>query len=77
MRRWAVESHMVRRVWQPLFVLILLFGCGREKEAVAPSRSVAQAAAAETPSTPSTGDWLLNHSLSDPEKLNPLTSSDA
>ncbi|HEX9445662.1 MAG TPA: ABC transporter substrate-binding protein, partial [Candidatus Binatia bacterium] len=26
---------------------------------------------------PVTGDWLLNHSLSDPEKLNPLTSNDA
>ena len=26
---------------------------------------------------PATGDWLLNHSLSDPEQLNPLTSNDA
>jgi peptide/nickel transport system substrate-binding protein len=26
---------------------------------------------------PVTGDWLLNHSLSDPEQLNPLTSNDA
>jgi peptide/nickel transport system substrate-binding protein len=26
---------------------------------------------------PATGDWLLLHSLSDPEQLNPLTSSDA
>ena len=26
---------------------------------------------------PATGDWLLIHSLSDPEQLNPLTSSDA
>jgi peptide/nickel transport system substrate-binding protein len=24
-----------------------------------------------------TGDWLLNHSMSDPEQLNPLTSNDA
>lgn len=26
---------------------------------------------------PVTGDWLLTHSMSDPEQLNPLTSSDA
>jgi peptide/nickel transport system substrate-binding protein len=26
---------------------------------------------------PVTGDWLLNHSMSDPEQLNPLTSNDA
>lgn len=26
---------------------------------------------------PVTGDWLLNHALSDPEQLNPLTSNDA
>lgn len=26
---------------------------------------------------PVTGDWLLSHSLSDPEQLNPLTSNDA
>jgi peptide/nickel transport system substrate-binding protein len=29
------------------------------------------------PSTPTTGDWLLAHTLSDPEQLNPLTSNDA
>jgi peptide/nickel transport system substrate-binding protein len=29
------------------------------------------------PEKPATGDWLLNHSLSDPEQLNPLTSNDA
>jgi peptide/nickel transport system substrate-binding protein len=29
------------------------------------------------PSTPVTGDWLLQHILSDPEQLNPLTSNDA
>ena len=68
---------MSRRIWQPFFALILLFGCGREENFTAPSRSVAPAAAAEAPSTPSTGDWLLNHSLSDPEQLNPLTSNDA
>jgi ABC-type oligopeptide transport system substrate-binding subunit len=28
------------------------------------------------PSTPVTGDWLIEHLLSDPEQLNPLTSDD-
>jgi ABC-type transport system substrate-binding protein len=30
-----------------------------------------------TPAAPVTGDWLINHMLSDPEQLNPLTSNDA
>jgi peptide/nickel transport system substrate-binding protein len=30
-----------------------------------------------TSEPPITGDWLINHILSDPEQLNPLTSSDA
>jgi peptide/nickel transport system substrate-binding protein len=29
-----------------------------------------------TPAAPVTGDWLLDHILSDPEQLNPLTSND-
>jgi peptide/nickel transport system substrate-binding protein len=37
-----------------------------------PARADAQAQA-----TPVSGDWLLAHMLSDPEQLNPLTSSDA
>jgi peptide/nickel transport system substrate-binding protein len=32
---------------------------------------------APTSEAPVTGDWLLNHILSDPEQLNPLTSNDA
>jgi len=68
---------MSRRIWQPIFALILLFGCGREENPGEPSRPVAQTAATETPSTPATGDWLVLHELSDPEQLNPLTSSDA
>ncbi|MGH7845240.1 MAG: peptide-binding protein [Candidatus Binatia bacterium] len=32
---------------------------------------------AQAPEKPVTGDWLVMHSLSDPEQLNPLTSNDA
>ena len=68
---------MSRRIWQPFFALILIFGCGREENAGEPSRPVPRTAATETTSTPATGDWLVMHGLSDPEQLNPLTSSDA
>jgi peptide/nickel transport system substrate-binding protein len=42
--------------------------------------AISQALAQTEPraaSTPVTGDWLIDHSLSDPEQLNPLTSNDA
>ncbi len=68
---------MSRRIWQPFFALILVFGCGREENAGEQSRPVSQTAATKTTSTPATGDWLISHSLSDPEQLNPLTSNDA
>ncbi len=68
---------MSRRIWQPIFALILVFGCGREENAGEESRQGPQTAATETTSTPATGDWLVMHELSDPEQLNPLTSNDA
>ncbi len=39
--------------------------------------SAAQLARGQGPAKPVTGDWLLAHTLSDPEQLNPLTSNDA
>ncbi len=68
---------MSRRIWQPFFALILVFGCGRDENAGEQIRPVSQTAATKTTSTPTTGDWLISHSLSDPEQLNPLTSNDA
>jgi peptide/nickel transport system substrate-binding protein len=56
-------------------VLLVLLGCGDKTEvkvAEAPS-----GATATNPGKPVTGDWLVIHSLTDPEQLNPLTSSDA
>jgi peptide/nickel transport system substrate-binding protein len=55
--------------------LLLLLGCGDKTEI-----SVSDATpAAQTKDSgkPVTGDWLVVHSLSDPEQLNPLTSNDA
>ena len=57
--------------------LLLVAACekGERVEAENPPAQPAVAKAEAGPST--TGDWLVNHSLTDPEQLNPLTSSDA
>jgi peptide/nickel transport system substrate-binding protein len=55
--------------------LLLLLGCG-DKTEVRVSDATA-AADAKDAGAPVTGDWLVIHSLSDPEQLNPLTSNDA
>ena len=55
--------------------LLLLLGCGDSTEVKVSEK----AASGQSPDSgkPATGDWLVIHSLSDPEQLNPLTSSDA
>ena len=54
---------------------LLLIGCGDRTE-VKVSETVTSGDA-KTSGKPVTGDWLVIHSLSDPEQLNPLTSNDA
>jgi peptide/nickel transport system substrate-binding protein len=55
--------------------LLLLLGCGDKTEVRVSDAT--PAADAKDAGAPVTGDWLVIHSLSDPEQLNPLTSNDA
>ena len=63
------------RGWRSLLVFFLLFGCGDKTEITGDASQPAMTE--KNPGTPTTGDWLIIHSLSDPEQLNPLTSNDA
>ena len=61
---------------------LALFACGGPSESknVAPATGESPEAAApisEHAGPPVRGDWLVIHSLADPENLNPLTSNDA
>lgn len=58
-----------------LSLSLSLAACGeRYRAEEVPS---AQQISGKEQATPTTGDWLVTHSLSDPEQLNPLTSNDA
>jgi peptide/nickel transport system substrate-binding protein len=66
---------MSPRSWRLIVALFLLFSCGEKPEIKEPSApSFTRTKEARTPVA---GDWLVTHSLSDPELLNPLTSNDA
>jgi peptide/nickel transport system substrate-binding protein len=61
-------------------VLLACDGPGESKTSApatdAASASSATATSAESPGEPVRGDWLVIHTLADPENLNPLTSND-
>ena len=66
---------MLATACRVILALMVVAGCGDDTEvkiSEVPSPSRAQDAG-----KPVTGDWLVIHSLSDPEVLNPLTSSDS
>ncbi len=66
---------MFAKSWRLILPILLIASCGDKTEVkvadVKPSLSK------EAAGKPVTGDWLVMHSLSDPEQLNPFTSSDA
>jgi peptide/nickel transport system substrate-binding protein len=66
---------MFRISWRLILLLFYILGCGDKTEVkVSDAKpSVGQEAAGQ----PVAGDWLVMHSLSDPEQLNPLTSNDS
>jgi peptide/nickel transport system substrate-binding protein len=66
---------MLARGWRFIFALLLLAGCG-DKTEIKVAEDKPSAIPKDT-SKPVTGDWLIVHSLSDPEQLNPLTSNDS
>ena len=58
-----------------VLAMLLVMGCSDKPEDT--QRAMPSAPSAKEPGKPVTGDWLVTHSLSDPELLNPLTSSDS
>lgn len=61
--------------WRFALALLWLVGCGDKTEVKISDTS--SSVNSKDAGKPVTGDWLVIHSLSDPEQLNPLTSNDA
>ena len=66
---------MFGKGWRLLLPLFFILGCGDKTEVKV--TDIKPAASKEAAGKPVTGDWLVMHSLSDPEQLNPLTSNDS
>jgi peptide/nickel transport system substrate-binding protein len=58
-----------------IFSVLIVAGCGDRSEVKV--ADVKPALSKEEVGAPASGDWLILHSLSDPEQLNPLTSNDS
>jgi peptide/nickel transport system substrate-binding protein len=68
---------MLRRTFLFLAVLCACQSGGKDSSDESPALPSPAADRETKPEAPTTGDWLVSHSLSDPEQLNPLTSNDA
>jgi peptide/nickel transport system substrate-binding protein len=66
---------MFAKGWRWTLALLVLLGCGDKTEVRVSEET--PATEVSNPGKLVTGDWLVTHALSDPEQLNPLTSSDA
>src|SRR6185295_18320005 len=66
---------MFAKSWRLILPLLYILGCGDKTEVKV--ADVKPAVSQEAAGKPVTGDWLVMHSLSDPEQLNPLTSNDS
>ena len=66
---------MRRTALPALCLATLLVACGGEQQTGAEGTSPGVEPAPN--GAPQRGDWLVLHLLSDPENLNPITSSDA
>jgi peptide/nickel transport system substrate-binding protein len=66
---------MFAKSWRLIIPLFLTVACGDKSEVKV--ADIKPALSKEEAGKPVTGDWLVLHSLSDPEVLNPLTSSDS
>ncbi len=66
---------MLSRSWRFILPVLFITSCGDKTELKV--ADVKPMLSKEEAGKPVTGDWLVLHSLSDPEQLNPLTSNDA
>jgi peptide/nickel transport system substrate-binding protein len=66
---------MFAKSWRFILPVLFIASCGDKTEVKV--ADVKPMLSKEEAGKPVTGDWLVLHSLSDPEQLNPLTSNDA
>ncbi|HYJ14001.1 MAG TPA: peptide-binding protein [Candidatus Limnocylindria bacterium] len=66
---------MFPKSWRFILPVLFIASCGDKTEVKV--ADVNPAVSKQEAGKPVTGDWLVIHSLSDPEQLNPFTSSDA
>src|ERR1051325_5175800 len=72
--RSAFRRNLPSRI---LLIGLLLCGACRSEDTDTANAGAPAVTDKNIPATPVTGDWLVTHSLTDPEQLNPITSNDA